>query len=234
MTLTPDTRLGPYTIVAALGAGGMGEVYRARDTRLDRDVAIKVLPAALTDSATARERFQREARAVAALQHPNICTIHDVGETADGQAFLVMELLQGETLQQRLMRGPFDSRRLPTSGIALADALDAAHAAGIVHRDIKPANILLTGRGPKILDFGLAKQWARRPDGAEEALIPRDAASRCAADRARAARSARSPTCLRSNCAAKSSTLEPICSRSAWCCTRWRPGGRRSPARRAR
>ena len=158
--ITPDTRLGPYTIVAALGAGGMGEVYRARDTRLERDVAIKVLPAALTASATARERFQREARAVAALQHPHICTIFDVGETPDGQTFLVMELLQGETLQQRLTRGPFDLAPFADTGIALADALDAAHAAGIVHRDIKPANILLTGRGPKLLDFGLAKQWA--------------------------------------------------------------------------
>jgi eukaryotic-like serine/threonine-protein kinase len=158
MTLTPDTRLGPYTIVAAIGAGGMGEVYRARDTRLERDVAIKVLPAALIDSPTARERFQREARAVAGLAHPNICTIFDVGETPDGHAFLVMELLQGETVQQRLARGPFDVAQLIDTGIALADALDAAHAAGIVHRDIKPANILLTARGPKILDFGLAKQ----------------------------------------------------------------------------
>src|SRR4029079_9693408 len=160
MTLIPDTCLGPYTIVAALGAGGMGEVYRARDTRLERDVAIKVLPAALTDSATGRERVQREARAVAALQHPNICTIFDVGETPDGQVFLVMELLQGETLQQRLTGGPFDLAALADTAIALADALDAAHAAGIVHRDVKPANILLTGRGPKLLDFGLAKQWA--------------------------------------------------------------------------
>ena len=160
MTLTPGVRLGPYTIVDAIGAGGMGEVYRARDTRLERDVAIKVLPAALTNSATARERFQREARAVAALQHPNICTIFDVGETADGQVFLVMERLQGETLQQRLIGGPFDLAALVDTGIALADALDAAHAAGIVHRDIKPANILLTPRGPKILDFGLAKSVA--------------------------------------------------------------------------
>ena len=153
MTHTPGTRLGPYTIVAPLGAGGMGEVYKARDTRLERDVAIKVLPA-LTNSASARERFQREARAVAALQHPNICTIFDVGETPDGQAYLVMELLQGETLQQRLMGGPFDLAAVADTGIALADALDAAHGAGIIHRDIKPANIVLTARGPKILDFG--------------------------------------------------------------------------------
>src|SRR5213595_1820296 len=154
MPLHAGSRLGPHEIVAALGAGGMGEVYRARDTRLGRDVAIKVLPEALTNSATARERFQREARAVAALQHPNICTIFDVGETTGGQAFLVMELLQGETLQQRLTRGPFDLATLADTAIALTDALEAAHTAGIIHRDIKPANILLTARGPKLLDFG--------------------------------------------------------------------------------
>ena len=143
----------------------MGEVYKARDTRLERAVAVKVLPAALTDSAPARERFQREARAVGSLQHPNICTIHDVGETADGHAFLVMELLHGETLQQRLARGRFDLPLLLDVGIALADALDVAHAAGIVHRDIKPANIQLTSRGPKILDFGLVKADPPGPPG---------------------------------------------------------------------
>ena len=151
------TRLGPYEIVAAIGAGGMGEVYKARDERLARDVAIKLVAAHATDSTRARERFKREAQAVAALQHPNICTIYDVGETDDGRAFIVMELLQGETLQQRIDHGPLDLRTVLDFGAALADALQAAHAAGIVHRDIKPANILLTSRGPKILDFGLAK-----------------------------------------------------------------------------
>ena len=155
--IPPGTRLGPYEIVSSLGAGGMGEVYRARDTRLEREVAVKILPAAFTDSPSARERFQREARAVAALQHPNICTIFDVGETSEGQTYLVMELLQGETVQQRLTRGPFDAALLVDTATALADALHAAHAARIVHRDIKPANIQLTARGPKILDFGLAK-----------------------------------------------------------------------------
>jgi tetratricopeptide (TPR) repeat protein len=135
----------------------MGEVYQARDARLQRDVAVKVLPAHLTGSPEARERFEREARAVAALQHPNICTIHDVGETDAGQVFLVMELLPGETLQQRLVGGALETAQVLDIGIALADALDAAHGAGIVHRDIKPANIMLTARGPKILDFGLAK-----------------------------------------------------------------------------
>jgi len=161
MPLSTGTRLGPYEILSALGAGGMGEVYKARDTRLHRPVAIKVLPHELTASPQARERFQREARAVAALQHPHICTIHDVGETAEHQEFIVMELLEGETLHQRLTRGPLELSTLVDVGLALADALDAAHAAGIIHRDIKPANIFLTTRGPKMLDFGLAKDMAR-------------------------------------------------------------------------
>jgi serine/threonine protein kinase/tetratricopeptide (TPR) repeat protein len=144
----------------------MGEVYKASDTRLGRDVAIKVISGQLTGSPQARERLGREARAIAALQHPNICTIHDVGETADGQAFLVMELLQGETLQQRLLRGPLDAASLVDVAIVLADALDVAHSAGIVHRDIKPGNIFLTARGPKLLDFGLAKAFDdRTPHG---------------------------------------------------------------------
>jgi serine/threonine protein kinase len=160
MALEPGTRLGPYEILSPLGTGGMGEVYRARDTRLDRTVAAKVLPSQFTASVAARERFQREARAVAALQHPNICTIYDVGETDDHQHFIVMELLDGETLHQRLSRGPIDIAQLIDLGIALADALDAAHVHALIHRDIKPANIVLTTRGPKILDFGLAKRVA--------------------------------------------------------------------------
>ncbi len=159
------TRLGPYEIAAAIGAGGMGEVYKARDERLARDVAIKLLATHFTDSTRARERFKREAQAVAALQHPNICTIYDVGETADGRAFIVMELLQGETLQQRIGHRPLDLRAVLEIGAALADALQAAHSAGIVHRDIKPGNILLTSRGPKILDFGVAKADPRVPPG---------------------------------------------------------------------
>lgn len=158
--LDAGSRLGPYEIQSVLGAGGMGEVYKARDDRLHRDVAIKVMAPELTTSPEARDRFQREARAVAALQHANICTVYDVGETDAGRAFLVMELLRGETLQQRLARARLDSSAVIDLAIALADALDAAHGAGIVHRDIKPANIVLTERGPKILDFGLAKSVA--------------------------------------------------------------------------
>ena len=161
MSLSAGTRLGRYEIVAAVGAGGMGEVYRARDTRLDREVAIKVLSPGLTSSELARERFQREARTIAALHHPHICAIYDVGETPEHQAFIVMEFLQGETLEERLRKGPLDLPVLLETAIALADALAAAHAAGIVHRDIKPANVFLTAWGPKLLDFGVAKTAPR-------------------------------------------------------------------------
>jgi serine/threonine protein kinase len=157
LSLTPGTRLGPYEIVAALGAGGMGEVYRAKDTRLDRNVAVKVLPAKSVGDAQAEARFDREARAIAALSHPNICTLHDIGRH-DGHSFLVMELLDGETLHQRLGRGPLEIGALVDHAINLADALDTAHARGMLHRDLKPANLFLTSRGQvKILDFGLTK-----------------------------------------------------------------------------
>jgi eukaryotic-like serine/threonine-protein kinase len=148
---------GPYEVVARLGAGGMGEVFRARDTRLDREVALKVLPAGTADDPSASARFDREARAIASLNHPNICALYDVGHE-QGRTYLVMELLEGETLHQRLARGPIDSRMLLDLSTALADGLDAAHARGFVHRDLKPANIFLTRHGQaKILDFGLAK-----------------------------------------------------------------------------
>ena len=165
MVLSAGTRLGPYEIVSAVGAGGMGEVYRARDTRLEREVAVKVLSRDLTSSQIARERFQREARTIAALHHPHICAIYDVGETPEHQAFIVMEFLQGETLEVRLRKGPIEIPALLETAIALADALAAAHTAGIIHRDIKPANVFLTAWGPKLLDFGVAKS-ARRVAGA--------------------------------------------------------------------
>ena len=135
----------------------MGEVYRARDTRLEREIALKVLSPGLTSSELARERFQREARTIAALHHPHICAVYDVGETPEHQGFIVMEFLQGETLDERLRRGPLDVPMVVETAIALAEALAAAHAAGIVHRDIKPANVFLTPWGPKLLDFGIAK-----------------------------------------------------------------------------
>src|SRR5262249_43743062 len=151
----------------------MGEVYRARDVRLERDVALKVLQSSLTDSPPARERFQFEARAVAALQHPNICAIYDVGEasTPTNVSYLVMELLQGETLQERLTRGPLDASSLMDTAIALVDALEAAHGAGLVHRDLKRANVFLTPRGPKILDFGLAKAMAASAEVSSQPTI---------------------------------------------------------------
>jgi serine/threonine-protein kinase len=154
--MNPGARLGPYEVQAAIGAGGMGEVYRARDTRLDRTVAIKVLPAALAQDAQFRERFDREARAISALSHPHICTLHDVGEH-DGKPFLVLEHLQGQTLAERLARGAMPVDEALAVAAQIADALDAAHRRGIVHRDLKPANVVLTKSGAKLLDFGLAR-----------------------------------------------------------------------------
>src|SRR6188472_2050268 len=156
MSFSPGVRLGPYEIIGPAGAGGMGEVYRARDTRLDRTVALKVLPPDLTSDPAARQRLEREARAVAALSHPHICTLHDIGQQ-DGIDFLVMEYLDGETLAARIARGKLPLDQALQYGIQIADALAAAHRAGIVHRDLKPGNVMLTKSGAKLLDFGLAK-----------------------------------------------------------------------------
>ena len=156
MALSPGTRLGPYEIAAPIGAGGMGEVYRAKDTRLDRTVAIKVLPKQFSEDAQRRERFEREARTVSSLNHPHICALYDVGEQ-DGQAFLVMEHLDGQTLADALTKGPLPTAQVLRYGIEIADGLDKAHRQGIVHRDLKPGNVMLTKSGAKLLDFGLAK-----------------------------------------------------------------------------
>ncbi len=156
MPLTPGTRLGPYEISSALGAGGMGEVYRARDTRLGRDVAIKVLPAALSTNPETRARFEREARSVSSLNHPHICTLHDVGREGDVD-YLVMELIEGETLADRLARGPLPLADVLKLGAQIADALDRAHRAGVIHRDLKPGNVMITKAGAKLMDFGLAR-----------------------------------------------------------------------------
>src|SRR5437588_5944502 len=139
MTIVSGTRLGPYEIVAPLGAGGMGEVWRAHDTRLDRSVAIKILPAELAHNAQLRARFEREARTISQLNHPNICTLYDVGD-----GYLVMELLEGEALADRLARGPLPIPEVLRLGAQIAEALDRAHRAGIVHRDLKPGNVFIT------------------------------------------------------------------------------------------
>jgi serine/threonine protein kinase len=156
MSLSPGARLGPYEIVAAIGAGGMGQVYKARDTRLDRIVAVKILPPVFAHDSQLRQRFDREARTVGALNHPHICVLYDIGEQ-DGIAFLVMEYLEGETLASRLSRGPLPPDEVIRYGTEIADALDRAHRHGIIHRDLKPANVMLTRSGAKLLDFGLAR-----------------------------------------------------------------------------
>jgi len=156
MPLTAGKKLGPYEVEAPLGAGGMGEVYRARDTRLDRTVAVKILPAHLADNSEARQRFEREARTISSLNHPHICVLHDVGND-DGVAYLVMEYVQGESMESRLQRGPLPLKQALEYGVQICDALEKAHRAGIVHRDLKPGNIMLSASGAKLLDFGLAK-----------------------------------------------------------------------------
>jgi len=156
MPLAPGTQLGPYEIIAPLGAGGMGEVYRARDTRLERTVAIKILPAQFSSDPVRKQRFEREAKTISSLNHPHICMLFDVGQQ-DGMDFLVMECVDGETLASRLEKGPLSLDQVLKYGAQIADALAKAHRSGIVHRDLKPANIILTTAGAKLLDFGLAK-----------------------------------------------------------------------------
>src|SRR5215469_17016906 len=156
MPLVSGTKLGPYEIVSPLGASGMGEVYRAKDTRLERTVAIKILPAEVAKDAVRKQRFEREAKTISSLNHPNICTLHDIG-SQDGTDYLVMECVEGETLAKRLEKGQLPLDQTLKYGAQIADALDKAHRAGIVHRDLKPGNIMLTPTGAKLLDFGLAK-----------------------------------------------------------------------------
>ncbi len=156
MAIASGRRLGPYEILSAIGAGGMGEVYKARDTRLDRIVAIKVLPPHLADRSELRERFEREAKTIAGLNHPHICVLYDIGQQ-DGIDYLVMEYLEGETLAHRLQKGALPLEQLSQYAIEIADALDKAHRKGVTHRDLKPGNIMLTKTGTKLLDFGLAK-----------------------------------------------------------------------------
>ncbi len=175
MALSAGTRLGPYEILAPLGAGGMGEVYRARDTRLERMVAIKVLPTHLSASPERRQRFEREAKTISKLSHPHICALYDVGR-ADGTDFLVMEYLEGETLAEHLAKGPLPTEQVLRYGMEMADALDKAHRQGTVHRDLKPGNVMVTKSGVKLLDFGLAKAVA--PVTSRLSALPTEAAGK--------------------------------------------------------
>jgi len=168
MSLASGTHLGPYEILAPLGAGGMGEVYRARDKRLERTVAVKVLPAEVSANAERKQRFEREARTISSLNHPNICALYDVG-SQDGIEYLVLEFVEGETLETRLEKGPLPTDALLRHGMEIADALEKAHRSGVIHRDLKPANIMLTKSGAKLLDFGLAK-WSAAGASEEETL----------------------------------------------------------------
>src|SRR5579862_5464255 len=170
MALTAGTRLGPYEILGELGAGGMGEVYRARDTRLDRTVAIKILPEHLCSDPGRRARFEREARTISALSHPNICALFDIGDQ-DAIHYVVLEYLEGKTLADRIAKGPLPVSEVLKVGTAIASALEVAHRNGVVHRDLKPANVMLTKTGAKLLDFGLAKPIATSaPPGTVDAL----------------------------------------------------------------
>ena len=174
MSLAAGTRLGPYEILAPIGAGGMGEVYKARDTRLERTVAVKVLPSHMSASPEVRQRFEREAKTISQLSHPHICALYDVGREGETE-YLVMELLEGETLSDRLAKGPLPLEQTLRYGAEIADALDKAHRQGIVHRDLKPGNVMLTKSGVKLLDFGLAKAMAPAA-GAKEPDVSSDAA----------------------------------------------------------
>jgi serine/threonine protein kinase len=171
MAILPGRRLGPYEILSAIGAGGMGEVYKARDTRLDRTVAIKILPEHLADRPELRDRFDREAKTIASLNHPHICTLFDTGRQ-DGTDFLVLEYIEGETLAQRLTKGPLPLQQVLQHAIEIADALDKAHRKGITHRDLKPGNIMLTKSGTKLLDFGLAKLAQDAAPATPESQMP--------------------------------------------------------------
>jgi serine/threonine protein kinase len=156
MSLAAGTHVGPYEIQGPLGAGGMGEVYKARDTRLERTVAIKILPPSVASDPDRRSRFEREAKTIAGLDHPHICTLYDVGDH-QGSMYIVMEHLTGETLAQRLQKGPIPLGQALKIASEIAEALAAAHRQGIIHRDLKPGNVMVTKTGAKLLDFGLAK-----------------------------------------------------------------------------
>ncbi len=215
MTLAPGAKLGPYQILGPIGAGGMGEVFRARDTRLLRDVAVKVLPASFASDPERRARFEQEARAASALNHPNIITLLDIGD-ADGVLFIAMEYIEGKTLRELLGAGQLPTRKVLEIAEQLADGLAKAHGAGILHRDLKPDNVMVSKDGfVKILDFGLAKLGAALVDGASDLeTVARPATSPGAVVGTAA-------ICRRSRPAAARWISVPTSSRSARCSTRW-------------
>jgi len=226
MPLAAGARLGPYEIQSALGAGGMGEVYRARDTRLERDVALKVLPAAALADETARARLVREARLASKLNHPHICTVYDVGES-EGRTYVAMELVEGQSLGDRVAGGALPIGEVVAYGRQMAGALAHAHAKGVVHRDFKSANVVVTPEGQvKVLDFGLAKRLAS-DELADGTTRSRQSLTEAASWRAR------SRTWRPSNCAGVRPTRAATSGRSASCCTNSRRGGGRSRGRRA-
>src|SRR5262245_26934049 len=181
MPLSNGTKLGSYEILGALGAGGMGEVYKAQDTRLNRFVAIKVLPDSAAAKPEARQRFEREAQTIAALNHPHICVLYDVGHHEEVD-FLVMEFLEGETLADRLQKGALSVPQAMEFAVEIADALDSAHRRGVLHRDLKPGNIMLTKQGAKLLDFGLARLKQPSSEGSLAASTVLTAANQLTAE----------------------------------------------------
>ena len=221
MGLNPGRRLGPYEIQSSVGAGGMGEVYKATDTRLDRTVAIKVLTGYVAADSQSRERFTREARAISSLNHAHICALYDVG-THEGIDFLVLEYLQGETLAGRIARGPLPLDEAVEIARQMARALEAAHDSGIVHRDLKPDNIKITANGHiKVLDFGLAKIHAQSSRPSDPSSSPTTMATTPGLIWARR------PICRRSRPAARRPTAPLTCGHSAACCSRcWQGVGR--------
>jgi len=231
MTLTSGTKLGPYEIQSQLGAGGMGEVYRAKDTRLDRTVALKVLPSDLSDNPEAKQRFDREARAISSLNHSNICTLYDVGHQG-GIDYLVMEFLEGETLAHRLAKGPLPPEQLLKYAIEICEGLEKAHKTGVIHRDLKPGNIMLTKAGAKLMDFGLAKTISASAPPASSLTMTMSGMSADQPLTARARWSGRSSTCRRSRWKEKNRMRARTFLRWARCSTRWPQASARSRARR--